>query len=189
MNNSALIIVDVQNDYFPGGKWTLSAMESTADNVARLLADARSRNEFIVHIRHEFADDKAPFFCPGSDGAKIHEKAANLANEKVILKHHVNAFRDTDLKEVLDTRGIEEITICGAMSHMCIDAIIRAASDYGYRATVVHDACASRDLEFNGATIPAAQVHAAYMASLGFAYAAVVSTDEALAKSATRTSV
>ena len=63
---------------------------------------------------------------------------------------------------------------------MCIDGISRAAADLGYGVTVIHDACACRDLEFNGVTVPAAQVHAAFMSALGFAYASVVSAEEFL---------
>jgi nicotinamidase-related amidase len=181
MTKRALIVVDIQNDYFPGGKWTLSGIEAAADNAARLLAATRAKGELVVHIRHEFKTDDAPFFTPGSEGAQIHAKARNQGDEHVVLKHHVSSYRETDLKEVLDRNGIEEVVICGAMSHMCVDAITRASSDFGYKVTVVHDACASRDLEFNGVKVPAAQAHAAFMAALGFAYATMRSTDEHLA--------
>ena len=98
----------------------------------------------------------------------------------MVLKHLVNAFRGTDLRALLVRRAITDVVVAGSMSHMCIDAVVRAAADLGYRVTVLHDACATRDLEFNGQVIPAAQVHGAYMASLAFAYASVVSTDEYL---------
>ena len=98
-----------------------------------------------------------------------------------MLKHHVNSFRETDLKEALDRHGVTEVLICGAMSHMCVDAGVRAASDLGYRCVVIHDACATRDQEFDGRTVPAAEVHAAFMAALQFGYARLVSTEEYLA--------
>jgi nicotinamidase-related amidase len=181
MPKQALVVIDVQNDYFPGGKWTLSGIESAAENTAKLLAAARAAGDLVVHVRHEFPSADAPFFAPGSDGAKIHPKARNLEGEPVVLKHHVNSFRETDLKAILDLHGIEEVVICGAMSHMCVDAGTRAASDFGYRCVVVHDACATRDQEFEGAVVPAAQVHAAFMAALGFGYAKLLSTEEYLA--------
>jgi nicotinamidase-related amidase len=177
----ALIVIDVQNDYFPDGRWTLSGMDAAADNVGRLLAAARKSGDLVVHIRHEFPTNDAPFFTPGSQGAQIHEKARNRDGETVVLKHQVNSFRETNLKEILDQNGIRDVVICGAMSHMCVDAATRAANDFGYQCTVVHDACASRDLEFNGVKVPAAQVHAAFMAALQFAYAKSVSTEEFLA--------
>lgn len=181
MPKRALVLIDVQNDYFPGGKWTLSGIEAAADNAAGLLEAARAAGDLVVHVRHEFPNADAPFFAPGSPGAQIHPKVRNLEGEPVILKHHVNPFLETDLRALLDRHGIEEVVICGAMSHVCVDAGTRAASDLGYRCVVVHDACAARDQEFEGAVVPAAQVHAAFMAALRFGYAKLVSTDEYLA--------
>jgi nicotinamidase-related amidase len=180
MTRQALILVDIQNDYFPQGKWPLVGAEAAADNAARLLAAFREAGDPVVHIRHEFTSTDAPFFAPGSDGAKLHPTVLNRPDEPVVLKHFVNSFRETELQSILDEQGIKDLVIVGSMSHMCIDGITRAAADLGYGVTVIHDACASRDLEFNGLTVPAAQVHAAFMSALGFAYASVVSTDEFL---------
>nr|AYM52577.1 isochorismatase hydrolase [Aetherobacter rufus] len=180
MTKRALIVVDIQNDYFPGGKWPLSEVEAAADNAAQILAAARRQGDLIVHIRHEFPTHDAPFFAPGSEGAQIHPKVRNQGDEPVVVKNHINSFRDTNLQEVLDRGGVEEVVICGSMSHMCVDAVTRAANDFGYKVTVIHDACATRDLEFNGVRVPAAQVHAAFMGALGFGYATVRSTSDYL---------
>src|SRR3978361_69482 len=118
MPSRALIVIDVQNDYFPGGRWTLSGMDEAADNAARLLTAARASGDLVVHIRHEFPTDAAPFFVPGSAGAQIHPKAAPHDGEPVVLKHNINAFRDTGLKAILDREAIREVVICGAMGHM-----------------------------------------------------------------------
>lgn len=185
MTKRALILVDLQNDYFPSGKWTLHEIEAAADNAAQLLAAARREGELVVHVRHEFPTQDAPFFAPGSEGAQIHPKVRSQGDEHVVVKSQINSFRETDLKAVLDRNGITEVVICGAMSHMCVDAVTRAANDFGYKVTVVHDACASRDLEFNGVRVPAAQVHAAFMAALGFGYATTRSTREHLGAATT----
>lgn len=184
MAKRALVLIDIQNDYFPGGKWTLSGIDTAADNAARVLAAARKAGDLVVHVRHEFPTADAPFFAPATPGSQIHPKVQNLDGEPVILKHHVNSFRGTDLKSLLDGHGVEEVVICGAMSHMCVDAGTRAASDLGYKCVVVHDACATRDQEFAGAVVPAAQVHAAFMAALQFGYAKLVSADEYVAATA-----
>jgi nicotinamidase-related amidase len=186
VSKRALVLIDVQNDYFPGGKWPLSGIESAADNAAKLLAAARAVGDFVVHVRHEFPTADAPFFTPGSEGSKIHPKVRSQGDEPVVLKHRVNAFRETDLKAILDGHGVEEVVICGAMSHMCVDAGTRAASDLGYKCVVVHDACATRDQEFEGTVVPASEVHAAFMAALQFGYAQLVSTEEYLAAGPTK---
>ncbi|WP_349570473.1 cysteine hydrolase family protein [Azotobacter salinestris] len=179
-SRKALIVVDIQNDYFPGGRWTLSHVEEAAGKAALMIDAFRESGDLVVYIRHEFPSDDAPFFRPGSEGAQIHRGVLNRLGEHVVLKHHINSFRETDLKAVLDRHGIDEVVVVGNMSHMCVDGITRAAVDFGYRATVLHDACATLDLEFNGVKVPAAQVHAAFMAALAFGYASVVSTDDYL---------
>jgi nicotinamidase-related amidase len=184
MPRRALVLIDVQNDYFPGGRWPLVGIESAADNAAKVLAAARARGDLVVHVRHEFPNADAPFFAPGSEGARIHQTVHEVSGEPVVLKHRVNAFRETDLMAILDQHDVEELVICGAMSHMCVDAGVRAASYLSYKCIVVHDACATRDQEFEGVVVPAAQVHAAFMAALGFGYAKVVSAEEYLAGTA-----
>ncbi|WP_223473589.1 cysteine hydrolase family protein [Pseudomonas sp. BF-B-27] len=183
MAKQALILVDIQNDYFPQGKWPLVGADAAADNAVRLIEAFRDAGDSVVHIRHEFTSEDAPFFTPNSEGAKLHPKVLNRADEPVVLKHFVNSFRETELQSILDEQGIKELVVVGSMSHMCVDGITRAAADFGYTVTVIHDACATRDLEFNGLTVPAAQVHAAFMAALAFAYASVVSTNEYLTRS------
>lgn len=181
MSSRALIVVDIQNDYFPGGKWPLSGVEAAADNAAQVIAAARAAGDLVVHVRHEFPSADAPFFVPGSEGAQIHAKVRSQGDEPVVLKHQINAFRETELAQLLASRGIKELVIVGNMSHICIDGVTRAAVDFGYQATVIHDACAACDQQFNGLTIPAAHVHGAFMAALAFGYASVVSTREFLA--------
>lgn len=181
MKKLGLIVVDLQNEYLPTGKLPLTGIEAAAANSARAIADARDKGIPVFHIRHEFADADAAFFVPGTDGVEIQSTVLPVADEPVIVKNHINSFRETNLKEKLDEQGIEELVVVGAMSHMCIDGIVRAAVDMGYPTTVLHDACATLDLEFNGVKVPATQVHAAMMAGLEFGYATIKSTDEHLA--------
>lgn len=181
MKKLGLIVIDLQNEYLPTGKLSLSGIEAATDNAAKVLADARAKDIPVFHIRHEFASADAPVFVPGSDGVEIQPAVAPLGDEPVIVKNHINAFRETDLQQQLEAQGVQEVVIVGAMSHMCVDACVRAAVDMGYPTTVLHDACATLDLEFNGVSVPAAHVHAAMMAAFEFGYGTVKSTDEYLA--------
>jgi nicotinamidase-related amidase len=182
MSKHALIVVDLQNEYLPTGKLPLAGIDSALANAARVIADARSIGSTVIHVRHESTDVDAPFFAPGSNAVQIHSTVAPTEGEPVVVKNYPNSFLKTELKQILDAQGTEEVTIVGAMSHMCIDATTRAASDFGYKATVVHDACATRDIEFGGHAVPESQVHSAMMSALAFAYAKVVTTGEYLAK-------
>lgn len=183
MTHRALIVIDLQQEYESQGKLPLSGLEDAVANARRLLDAARANGGLIIHIRHETPGGSAEApFAPGTPAVDIIAEAAPLGEEAVLVKHYPNAFRDTELKRRLDDVGITEVVIVGAMSHMCIDATSRAAADFGYSTIVVHDACATRDLEFDGATVPAAQVHAAYMSALAFAYGKVVTTGELLGR-------
>jgi nicotinamidase-related amidase len=182
----ALIVVDIQNDYFPGGLWTLNNADVAAAKAAQVIAAFRESGDLVVHIRHEFTREDAPFFRPGSEGAQLHPSVMNRPEEPVVLKHYINSFRETELKPILDKHGIDQVVVVGSMSHMCVDGITRAAVDFGYQTTVLHDACATLDLEFDGVKVPAAHVHAAFMAALSFGYAPVISTAEFLGQYSSR---
>ena len=177
---SALILIDLQNDYFPGGAMELAGMTQAAANAQKVLAACRQARRPIFHVQHLALGPGATFFRPDTPGVEIHESVRPLPGEALIQKHYPNAFRDTGLLEALKNTGVEELIICGAMSHMCVDATTRAAFDFGFSLTVIHDACATRDLVFEGLTIPAAQVHGAFMAALGMRYARIMSLEEFL---------
>lgn len=180
MTRSALLLIDIQNDYFPGGKWEVSGIEVAAAKAALLLAKARTTGQAIIHVRHEIVTGGAPFFQPGTPGADIHASVAPMAGETVVLKHFPSAFRETGLDATLRGDGLTALTLCGAMSQMCIDTTARAACDLGYSVTVVHDACAARPLHFDGTDLSATQVHAAYMAALAGPFARVETTEAVL---------
>jgi nicotinamidase-related amidase len=182
MENVCLVLVDLQNDYFPGGKMVLVGIEEAAANAQRLLKRFRERKLPVIHVQHVSARPGATFFLPGTAGAAIHQAAAPLTDEVVIVKNYPNSFRETSLLEALKQAGSKSLIICGAMTHMCIDATARAAFDLGFACTVSHDACATRDLTFREETVNAAQVHNAFLAALSGTYADVISTDEILAK-------
>lgn len=180
MTKAVLLLIDIQNDYFPGGAWEVDGMEAAAAKAASLLTAARAAGLPVIHIRHEATNPAIPFFQPGTSGAEIHSSVAPLLGEEVILKHRPNAFLGTPLAEKLDGLTPETLLIVGAMSQMCIDASTRAAVDLGYKSVVLHDACAARRQQFGSSTVPAPAVHAAIMASLSGTYAEVLSTREAI---------
>ncbi|PJR08819.1 cysteine hydrolase family protein [Sinorhizobium meliloti] len=173
MNKRAIIVVDLQKDYLVVGALPLVKIDEAVANAAKVITVARSAGDKVIHVRHENPAN-AQFFALGTDGAEIIPTVAPAKGELVITKGYPNAFRGTQLKHALDAEGIKDVVIIGAMTHMCIDATSRAAADLGYNTTIVEDACATRDVEFNGKTVSAAQVHAAYMSALALAYGKVV---------------
>ena len=175
--NRAYIVVDLQNEYLPTGNLPLVGIAEAVATAARVIEAARASGEPVIYMRHEGAAD-SPIFTPGTENVEIIPAVQPRDQEHVIVKHFPNSFRETGLQALLEEQGITDLVIIGAMSHICIDATARAAGDLGYAVTVVADACATRDLEFEGRTVPAADVHAAFMAALAFAYAKVVAAKD-----------
>lgn len=177
---TALLLIDIQNDYFPGGKMVLERMDAAAANARGLLEAFRARSLPVLHLRHLSVRPGATFFVPGTSGADISPLVSPAMGERIIEKNFPNGFRDTPLAEELRSAGVDRLVIAGAMSHMCVDATVRAAFDLGFRCVVAEDACATRDLEFDGAIIPAHDVHGAFMAALRVPYANVLKAREAI---------
>jgi nicotinamidase-related amidase len=173
-----LLIIDIQNDYFPGGAFPLVEPEAAAAAAGRVLESFRASGEPVIHLKHVSGEPDATFMRPGTEGVEIHPAVAPADGEPVIEKGAPNGFVGTGLEDELRSRGIGELVVAGMMSSMCVDATVRAASDAGFDVTVVHDGCAAPDLSFGGQAVPGAAVHAAFMAALSDAYATVVGADQ-----------
>lgn len=175
--STALILIDIQNDYFPGGRKELVGSTEAAGAAARLLAEFRKASWPVFHVQHISTQPAATFFLPGTTGIDIHPIVTPLTDEPVITKNYPNSFRETDLLERIRHLEVDSLLFCGMMTSMCVDATVRAAFDLGFTCTVVQDACATLDLSFNGEIIPAHQVHGAFLAAMGAVYAKVRTTD------------
>lgn len=173
----ALLIIDVQNFYFEGTE-RLFEPEKAANQISKVLDYFRKTNQPVIHIQHI---DKEKMGAEVIDPmVAIHESVAPIDGEIIVKKAYPSAFRETNLKEVLDELQIEELVIVGMMSHMCVDTTVRAASNYGYKITVLHDCCTTKSLTFQDTTIDAMSVHKAFMASFEGFFAEVKSTQEYL---------
>jgi len=178
MNNSALLLIDIQNDYFPGGKMELTGSVEAGINAGKILSRCREAGIPVIHIQHLSVRPGAAFFIPGTEGADIHVSVAPLRGEKIIQKNFPNSFRNTELLEYLRSKNVNKLIICGMMTHMCVDATVRAAFDYGFECIVAGDACAARDLVNVDVRVPALHVHNAFLAALGAVYAEIQTAAE-----------
>ena len=178
MPDTALLIIDIQNDYFPGGKMELEGSDTAAQKASKVLEKFRREGAPVFHVRHLSVRPGSTFFIPGTGGADIHAAVQPKAGETVIEKNFPNSFRDTALKEKLEAAGVKNLVVAGMMTHMCVDASVRHAADLGYKITLLGDACATRAQSFGGENVPARQVHAAFLASLNGFYAKVINSDE-----------
>ncbi len=173
---TALIIIDIQNDYFEGGKHELFHPVEAAQNAEKVLNAFREKKLPVFHVQHIMDFEGAPFFQKGTKGAEIHDlvKPIDSPYEKLVIKAAPNSFLNTILKGELDKADINDVVICGMMTHMCVDTTVRACADYGINVTLISDTCTTCDLEYNNTVIPAQVVNDTYMASLAQGFANVV---------------
>lgn len=176
----ALVIIDIQNDYFEGGANTLENSLNASLNAKMILDYFRKNNLPIIHIQHIANREGSTFFIPNTEGAQIHENVKPLDGEKVIIKHYPNSFRETELQSYLQSLNIDRLVICGMMTSMCVDATTRAAKDLGYENIVIGNACAAPNLTINGNTVNAKDVNNAFLAALNYFYSTVMTADQYL---------
>jgi nicotinamidase-related amidase len=170
---TGLLVIDVQNDYFPGGRMEVPGSPAVGERTAELLRAFREVGRPVLHLQHVSTRPGATFLLPNTPGGEIHPSAAPRPGEVVLQKHFPNGFRETALLETLRASGVDRLAICGMMTQMCVDATARAAFDLGFRCDVASDACAARPMTFAGRTIDAPDVQAAFLAALASFYAKV----------------
>jgi nicotinamidase-related amidase len=176
--NQALLLIDIQNDYFPNGAMELAGSSEAGVQAARLLQVYRQKSLPVIHVQHISTRKGATFFLPNTKGVQIHEGVTPVEGETVFQKNYPNSFRETRLLEHLREHQVSQLVIAGMMTHMCIDTTTRAAADLGFQCVLAHDACATRALSFGGATVSAANVQTAFLAALGGLFAKVLSVEE-----------
>jgi nicotinamidase-related amidase len=177
--HTALLLIDIQNFYFQGGSVPLKNSGLASQKAKTILAFFRQKGLPVIHVKH-MPRKKTEAGEQTHSNWRIHKDVFPVAGEKVIVKHQVNCFLDTGLLSTLERNRIQKLVVCGMQTHMCLEAGVRAASDYGFLVTVIQDACASRDLVFKGVSIPARLVHASTLATLESAYAKVLTAGDFL---------
>jgi nicotinamidase-related amidase len=180
LSKAVLVVIDAQHEYVDG-KLPLTGVREALGQIAELLARARKAGRPVVHVQHKGRPGGA--FGPDTPGFPIVTEAAPMAGEAVIEKSLPNAFAGTGLKETLDAIGSKELILTGFMTHMCIEATARAATDLGFKSTVVAGATATRDLPdpLTGAAVAAAEVHRNALTALNDRFAVVVAEQNKIA--------
>lgn len=162
----ALLVIDVQDFYFPGGRAELVNPEAAATITAKAISYARDHNYPVIYVQHK-----------ASQGMKINDLVTPEEGDRIFVKEDVNSFLGTGLDDYLKTLNTETLVICGMQTHMCVEAAVRAAHDLGYNVILLDDACATRNLTYNGREVSAADVHASTLATMK-SYAKVMTVAE-----------
>lgn len=175
--NKALLLIDIQNDYFPGGNWELFEPDKAVQNARKALMAFRDMGLPVIHVQHVNLREGAAFFLPDTQGVEIHKALTPIPGESIVVKHAPNSFFKTELLKILQEKNISQLVVCGMMTHMCIDTTVRAAKDYGLSVQLIQDACATKELSFGGRKLSADEVNHVYFASLDKMFADIISID------------
>ena len=177
MSEKALIVIDVQNEYFPGGALALPDAERALPNILRLIELARERGEPVVYIQH-VTPEGSPAFAKGSSGSELLGQLDVREADPLFSKSHPSAFQETGLLEYIGQNGIKALDICGFMTQMCCDTTSREGYQRGYAVRLFSDATAARELEVDGQKIPHDTVHRVSLGALA-RFAQITRTDQA----------
>lgn len=155
MSHTALIVIDLQNDYFPAGAYPQYQAEEVLAHTLSAIEIAQQRGWPVVLVQH-VGGAEAPFFKAGSDGVKLHSALLAQAPASVVVeKQHADSFLNTTLSDVLRAQNIRELVVCGMMTQNCVThtALSPAAGDYSVR--VLSDACSAPDAMVHGIALRA----------------------------------
>jgi nicotinamidase-related amidase len=172
-DDAVLLLIDAQREYTEG-KLRLHGIDAAVATVAGLLERARRAGTPIVHVAQNGKPGSA-LFNPEGPMSRFIAGLEPRTGEATVIKSLPNAFAKTELDATLKATGRGNLIVAGFMTHMCISATTRASVDLGYRATIVSDGTATRDLpDGHGGIIEAATVHRVALAELGDRFATVV---------------
>lgn len=142
--SKALVVIDLQNDYFPGGKFPLWNTQAVLQNVLRAIAKANAGGIPVILVQHVADPSRAsaPFFVSGTPGVEIHpEVLAAAPNAPVVVKHFADGFVKTTLEQTLAKLGVSELLVCGMMTQNCVTHTAISKSAEKYQVSMLTDCC------------------------------------------------
>jgi len=174
MANGVLLIIDAQREY-TDGLLPLTGVASAVDALAGLLDKARKAGAPVVHVRHK-GSPTGKAFNPTLSGFEIVKQLTPRDGETIVDKGLPNAFAGTELAKHLAASGRKNLIVGGFMTHMCISATVRSATDNGFMSTVAADTVATRDLPdaTGGPTVTADAINRITLAALSDRFAWIV---------------
>jgi nicotinamidase-related amidase len=179
MAKRALIVIDVQNEYFDGA---LPISDPSPDeslaNIGRAMEAATASGVPVVVVRHTSGEPESPIFREGSHAWQLHPEVAGRPHDYLVEKTLPGSFTGTSLGEILASEGVDTVSITGYMTHMCVDTTSREAAHRGLAVEILNDATGTLSLENSGGAASGEELHRATLVAQGQFFADVVSTDE-----------
>jgi nicotinamidase-related amidase len=186
MARRALIVIDVQNEYFDGALPVTDPPTATSlPNIVRAMDGATAAGVPVIVVQHADGEPDSPIFRPGTHAQELHPTVAGRQRDHLIEKAYPGTFTDTPLADVLTAAGIDTVSIIGYMTHMCVDTTARQAAHRGLAVEILNDATGTLALENSGGAATGEELHRATLVAQGQFFADVTTTDDWLARVAT----
>jgi nicotinamidase-related amidase len=177
----ALLVIDVQNEYFSGGlPIEFPPVESSLPNITRAMDAAREAGIPVVVVQHD-APEGSPIFAKGSASWQLHPEVARRKADHHINKSMASAFAGTDLEAWLTAKGIDTLTVAGYMTHNCNAATVYHASHQGLEVEFLSDATGALPYENAAGKVSAEEIHRVFSTVFHTGFAAVATTADWLA--------
>jgi nicotinamidase-related amidase len=173
---SALLVIDVQDEYFSGGL-PVSHPTGSLDNILAAMDAAHDRGVAVVLVRHT-SPPGGPFFQVGAPQWNLLPQVMERPHDLLLDKHLPGSFTGTNLEEWLRQRGINEVVICGYMTQVCCDTTSRQAFHRGFTVQFLSDATGTLDIKNEAGSVTAEELHLAILVTQAMRFAKVVSTDQ-----------
>jgi nicotinamidase-related amidase len=144
--SKALIVIDIQNDYFPDGNYPLWNTEVVLERTELAIEAAKAKNIPIVLVQHVAASPTSPFLRAQTQGVEIHPRIRSAAPDApVVVKTFADSFEKTEFQTTLDKLGVDELLLCGMMTQNCITHTAISKSADGYKVSILGDCCTTVD--------------------------------------------
>lgn len=173
----ALLVIDVQNEYFTG-KLPVTYPVESLENILRAMDWAHDGRVPVAVIQHTNMAPEAVTFRKGTPGWELHDEIKRRHADLIIEKTLPGSFTGTKLHEWLSEHAISSVTIAGYMTHMCCDTTAREAFHRNYAVTFLSDATGTLLVSNRAGTISAADLHLAVLVTQQQRFARVLTTSE-----------
>jgi nicotinamidase-related amidase len=179
----ALIVIDVQNEYFDGAlPISDPPTETSLANIGRAMDGATAAGVPVIVVRHGDTDPDAAMFRRGSPTWELHPEIEGRSRDHLVEKTYPGSFTDTPLESILADAGIDTVAITGYMTHMCVDTTSRQAAHLGLAVEILSDATGTLPLENSGGRAAGEELHRATLVAQGQFFADVLETDDWLTR-------
>jgi nicotinamidase-related amidase len=179
VSRCALIVIDVQNEYFDGAlPISDPPPQVSLANIVRAMDAATAAGVPVIVVQHSDDDPESPIFRKGTQAWELRPEISERSRDHLIEKTLPGAFTGTPLGNILESAGIETVAIAGYMTHMCVDTTSRQAAHRGYAVEILSDATGTLPLENSGGAASGEELHRATLVAQGQFFANVMTTDE-----------